>query len=115
MYDFVLCLLYRDHKTRLVIICVTVFTSTSIFSLGYVFAQDANTTVIVENRALSPENLVCDDGNHPNAQGICADESHPLVIRANPIPITEMVINETYPASNMTAEKVLAPNGTAPR
>ena len=85
---------------RLAIVCITVFTSTSIFSLGNngndnnVFAQDTNATVIVENRALSPENLLCDDGNHPGAKGICADGSDPLVIRANPLPITKF-INKT--------------------
>jgi len=105
VYDFVPCLLLYNHKIRLGIICITVFTSTFIFSFANnandnnVFAQDANTTVIVENRALSPEDLLCDDGNHTGAKGICADGSHPLVIRANPVPITEKFINKTYPAT----------------
>jgi hypothetical protein len=79
--------------------------TTSLFPLdknvnaNVIFAQDSNSSVIVENRALSPESLLCDDGNHPNAKGICADGSHPLVIRANPFPITEKLVNKTYPAT----------------
>lgn len=79
--------------------------TTSLFPLDknvnatVVFAQDSNSSVIVENRALSTESLLCDDGNHPNAKGICADGSHPLVIRANPLPITEKLVNKTYPAT----------------
>jgi hypothetical protein len=88
-----------------VIVWITLFTSTSVFSLSNhandnnVFAQDSNTTVIVENRALSAENLLCEDGNRPGAKGICADGSHPLVIRANPLPIAEKLLNDTYPAT----------------
>ncbi len=109
VYDFVLCLvLDRDLKIRFVIVFIILFTSTSVFSLSKnandnnVFAQDTNATVIVENRALSPENLLCDDGNHPGAKGICSDGSHPLVIRANPLPITEKFVNQTYPATTNT-------------
>ena len=63
-----------------------------------IFVQDSNTSVIVENRALSPEDLLCDDGNHPDSKGVCADGSHPIVIRANPVPVTtatEEFVNET--------------------
>lgn len=99
-------MLDRDFKIAFVIVFIVLFISTaSLFPLSKnakandVFAQDTNTTVIVENRALSPENLLCDDGNHPDAKGICADGSHPLVIRANPLPVREEFVNETNPAT----------------
>jgi hypothetical protein len=88
-----------------VIVCFSVFISTSVIPLSKnanpdnVFAQDSNSSVIVENRAVSPEDLRCNDGNHPNTEGICADASHPLVIRANPIPTTEKYVNKTYSAT----------------
>ena len=83
----------------LVIVCITVFASTSVFFLSknananVIFAQDSNSSVIVENRAISPANLLCDDGIHPDAEGICADGSHPLVIRANPLPIIDEFVD----------------------
>jgi hypothetical protein len=98
--------LNRDFKIAFVIVCIVMFISTtSLFHLSknanvnVVLAQDSNSSVIVENRALSPEDLLCDDGNHPGAKGICADGSHPLVIRANPLPITEKFMNQTYPGT----------------
>ena len=33
------------------------------------------------------------------AKGICADGSFPLIIRANPVPLTEEFVNELYPAT----------------
>ena len=68
-------------------------------SVNEVFAQDSNSSLIVENRAMSPENLLCDNGIHPDAKGICADGSHPLVTRVNPIATTEESVNETNPAT----------------
>ncbi len=104
------------------IICIIVFTSTSVFFLSnnananVVFAQDSNSSVIVENRALSPEDLLCDDGNHPGVKGICADGSHPLVIRANPLPITEKFVNQTYPVTtnivSLCADRTVANSTT---
>ena len=64
-----------------------------------IFAQDYNSSVIVENRAMSAKDLLCDDGLHPDADGICADGSHPLVIHANPIPTIRRPVNETNPAT----------------
>jgi hypothetical protein len=90
----------KDLKITFVIVCVTVFLSTSVFAdANNVFAQDSNSSMIVENRAISPEDLLCGDDNHPDADGICADGSHPLVIRANPVPTTEKFLNDTYPAT----------------
>ena len=93
-------------KIGFLIVCIVSFTSTtSLFPLSknananVVFAQDSNSSVKVENRAISPENLLCDDGNHPDTEGICVDGSHPLVIRANPLPSTEEFLNETNPAT----------------
>ena len=68
-------------------------------SVNEVFAQDSNSSLIVENRAMSPENLLCANGIHPDAKGICADGSHPLVTRVNPIATTEESVNETNPAT----------------
>ena len=87
----------RDFKIAFVIIWVAVFISTLIVfpfqaknsGLNEVFAQDSNSSVIVENRAISPENLLCENGIHPDAEGICADGSHPLVTHANPIPTSD--------------------------
>ena len=93
--------LNRDFEISLVIVCITVFTRTPVFFLSknananVTFAQDSNSSVIVENRAISPDNLLCDDGIHPDAEGICADGSHPLVISANPLPITDEFVNDT--------------------
>jgi hypothetical protein len=87
-----------------VVVCITVLTSTSVFFLSTntnfndVFA-DTNGSVIVENKALSPKDLLCDDGNHPGIKGICADGSHPLVIRANPLPVNETFLNQSHPAT----------------
>lgn len=85
------------------------FTSTASFfpsgendGANNVFAQDTNSSVLVENRVISLEDLLCNDGRHPEAEGICADISHPLVICANPAPITEEFVNETYPATMNT-------------
>jgi hypothetical protein len=96
----------KDFKIAFVIVCIVLFISTaSLFPLSknanadVVFAQDSNSSVKVENRAISQENLLCDDGNHPDAEGICVDGSHPLVIRANPLPTTEEFVNETNPAT----------------
>ena len=97
--------LERDLTFTFVIVCFSVFIITSAFPLsknanpGNVFAQDSNSSVTVENRAVSPEDLRCNDSNHPNAGGICADASHPLVIRVNPIPTIEKYVNKTYPAT----------------
>jgi hypothetical protein len=97
--------LERDLKFTFVIVCISVFISTSVIPLSKnanpdnVFAQDSNSSVTVENRALNPEDLLCDDGNHPDVEGICADASHPIVIRVNPIPTTEKYVNKTYPAT----------------
>ena len=94
----------RDFKIVFAIVLVAVFIAPSIFpsaknsSVNEVFAQDSNSSVKVENRAISLENRLCDNGNHPDAEGICVDGSHPLVIRANPLPTTEEFVNETNPA-----------------
>jgi hypothetical protein len=110
--------LNRDFEISLVIVCITVFTSTSVFFLSkdananVVFAQDSNSSVIVENRAISPDNLLCDDGIHPDAEGICADGSHPLVTRANPLPITDEFVNDTKSATtdivSLCADRTIA-------
>ena len=92
---------------KFVTVCITVLTSTLVFFLSTsanfnnAFARDTNdnASVIVENKALSPKDLLCDDGNHPGIKGICADGSHPLVIRANPVPVTGKSLNQTYPAT----------------
>ena len=92
---------------KFVTVCITVLTSTSVFFLSTnanfnnAFARDTNdnASVIVENKTLSPKDLLCDDGNHPGIKGICADGSHPLVIRANPVPVTGKSLNQTYPAT----------------
>lgn len=92
---------------KFVTVCITVLTSTLVFFLSTnanfnnAFARDTNdnASVIVENKALSPKDLLCDDGNHPGIKGICADGSHPLVIRANPLPVTEKFLNQSHPAT----------------
>ena len=90
---------------KFVIVSITVLTSTSVFllsmnvSFDIVFAGDTNASVIVENKALSPKDLLCNDGNHPGIKGICADGSHPLVIRANPLPVNETYLNQSQPAT----------------
>ncbi len=106
VYNFVQCLvLDKDLKITFVIVCIAVLISTSVFPLSKnvnannVFAQHSNSSVIVENRAISPEDLLCDEGKHPDADGICADGSPPLVMRVNPLPTTEKFINKTYPAT----------------
>ena len=82
-----------------------VISTTSLFPLSknananVVFAQDSNSSVIVENRAISAEDLLCDDGIHPDADGICADGSHPLVMRANPVPTIKQPEKKTNPAT----------------
>ena len=112
----------RDFKIAFVIIWVAVFISTLLVfplaknsSLNEVFAQDSNSSVIVENRAISPENLLCENGIHPDTEGICADGSHPLVTRANPLPTTEESVNETNPATtnivSLCADRTI-PNST---
>jgi hypothetical protein len=107
VYNFVQFLvLNRDFKIVFVIVCIVMFVSTtSLFPLSkntnanYVFAQGCNSSVKVENRAINPENLLCDNGIHPDTEGICADGSHPLVIRANPLPTTEEFVNGTNSAT----------------
>ena len=102
VYNFVQYLaLDRDFKIALVMGCIVMFImTTSLFPLSTnakandVFGQVSNSSVIVENRAISTKDLLCDDGMHPNADGICADGSNPLVIHANPVPITRKPVNE---------------------
>ena len=106
-YNFVQCLvLDRDFKITFVILCIAMFVSTASLAplsknakANVVFAQDSNSSVIVENRVFSAKDLLCDDGMHPDADGICADGSHPLVIHANPIPTIGQLVNETNPAT----------------
>ena len=96
---------YKMDVIKFVAVCITVLTSTSVFfsstnaNFSNVFARDTNASVIVENKALSPKDLLCDDGNHPGIKGICADGSHPLVVRANPLPVTEKFLNQSHPAT----------------
>ena len=109
---------------KFVTVCITVLTSTLVFFLSTnanfnnAFARDTNdnASVIVENKALSPKDLLCDDGNHPGIKGICADGSHPLVIRANPVPVTGKSLNQTYPATtkvvSLCADSTLANSTT---
>ena len=47
----------------------------------------------------SLKDLLCNDGSHLEAKGICADGSFPLIIRANPVPLAEEFVNELYPAT----------------
>jgi hypothetical protein len=112
-----------DFKIAFVIVSIVLFISTtSLFPLSknananVVFDQGSNSSVKVENRAISPENLLCDDGNHPDAEGICVDGSHPLVIRANPLPTTEEFVNETNPATtnivSLCADRTIANSTT---
>ena len=97
----------RDFKIVFAIVLVAVFIAPSIFpsaknsSVNEVFAQDSNSSVIVENRAMSPESLLCDNGMQPDVNGICADGSHPLVTRANPIPTIDEPANETNQATTI--------------
>ena len=92
-----------DFKIAIAIVWVSVFICTpSLFSstsINEVLGRGSNSSVLVENRVMSPENLLCDTGIHPDAKGICPDGSHPLVTRANPIPTTEKSVNYTKPAT----------------
>ena len=106
---------------KLVVVIMSVLTSTSGYFLSTnanfnnVIARDINASVIVENKALNPNDLLCDDGNHPGITGICADGSHPLVIRADPLPVNETFMNNSHPATtkvvSLCADRIL-PNST---
>lgn len=124
LYNFVQCLvLDRDFKITFVILCIAMFVSTASpapwsknAKANVVFAQDSNSSVIVENRVISAKDLLCDDGMHPDADGICADGSHPLVIHANPIPTIGQPVNETNPATttivSLCADRTMANSTT---
>jgi hypothetical protein len=124
LYNIDKCLvLDRDFKITFVNLCIAMFISTASLAplsnnanANVVLAQDSNSSVIVENRAMSAKDLLCDDGMHPDADGICADGSHPLVIHANPIPTIGQPVNETNPATtsivSLCADRTMANSTT---